>query len=133
MAGSIKLFQFVQKFHRFIGIYPREPNQKHSTNWTQATCLISYAQYLCTTSAFLLFEANSLFDFGFVFFTLAAVVNCIAIYLIFIWQSQNTYEFIENCERFIEKSELTSSLKEWRIWALYWIEFGWESKKHAVT
>lgn len=103
MAGAVKLFQFVQKCHQAYGIYPVQPNQrKHSTKFI---VLMSYAQFSVTTAAFVLFKAKSMFDFGFVFFLLISITNAIAVYLIFIWQSQNTFEFIGNCEGFIEKSK----------------------------
>lgn len=106
MAESIKLFQFLQKFHQIIGIYPHQSNQKQrSTNWTKIVFLISFTEFLFTTIAFLLFEAKSMFDYGLVFYLLVSLINDSATYLILIWQSKNTLKFIENCVGFIEKSE----------------------------
>lgn len=104
MAGSIKLFQFVQKYNQIIGIYSSQSTtMQGSINSTQAFFWISCAQIWFTIAAFLVFEANSMFDYGFEFFAFISIINGIAIYSIFIWQSQNTLKFIENCERFIEK------------------------------
>lgn len=110
MAGSTKLFQFVRKCHQIFGIYSQQPNQKQqSINWIQTLFLISLALFMFTTAGFLLFVATSMFDFGFIFFSLITVTNSTAIYLIFIWQLRNTLEFIENCEKFIGKSEIYSN------------------------
>lgn len=85
MAGSIQLFQFVQRFHQTIGIYPCQSNQKqHPINWTQAIFSICSAQSMLTTAAFLVFEAKSMFECGLVFFILITMINAIVIYLIFI-------------------------------------------------
>lgn len=103
MTGSIKIFQFVQKCNQTFGIYS---NQKcDSFNSTKIVILISFALFMLTTAAFLLFKAKSMFEYGFVFFLLATVTNATAIYLIFICTSRNASKFIENCERFIGKSE----------------------------
>lgn len=106
MAGSIQLFQLVQKVHRsFFGIYTHRLNPKpRSTNSTVAILLISCAQFMFTMAGFFLFDAKSMFDYGFAFFALVSISNSIAIYLIFIWQSENTFAFVQNGDRFIEKS-----------------------------
>lgn len=67
--------------------------------------LIVCAEYLLTTAAFLVFEAKSIFEYGFVFYMLITAINTTSIYLIFVWQSANTYKFIENFEGFLERSE----------------------------
>ena len=133
MAGSIKLFQFVQKCHQTLGILPRQPNPKQkqlSSHSIQAIFLTCLAQYIFTTAAFLLFKAKSMFDYGFSFFILIGLANCIAIYLIFIWQSENTLKFIENCEGFIEKSKFCwyEIFRFWVNWVIgCWPKFiGWE-------
>lgn len=105
MVGSIKLFQFIQKFHQTIGIYPSsQPNRKqHSINLTNTIFLICSVQNMFATAAFLVFEANSMFDYGFPIFSIIGIINGVVIYLTFIWQSKNTLKFIEFSERFIEK------------------------------
>lgn len=123
MGGSIKLFEFVQNCNRIFGIYSCQSDPKqHSAKLTRTISLISFAQVMFTTVAFFSLEAKSMFDFGFVFYLLVTITNCLAIYLIFIWESQDTLEFIQKCERFIEKREyfcvyrikLNSVLISWR-------------------
>lgn len=106
MTNSIEFLQFFRKCHQTIGICPPQPNQKPCLiNWTKTILLISCVQVMFTTVAFLAFEAKSMFDYGFAFYVLISIINSMAIYLIFTWQSRNTFEFIGNCEQFIEKSK----------------------------
>lgn len=63
MAGSVKTFQFVQKFHQTIGIYPSHPIQKQwSINWSNTMMLICMAQQTLTSFVYLATEANSMFE-----------------------------------------------------------------------
>lgn len=52
---------------------------------------------------FLVFEADTMFEFG--FFISLTLIHCIVIYVLFIWQLDNTLKFVESCEGFIEKSK----------------------------
>lgn len=105
MASSIRVFQFIQKFQRFFGIYQPQPHQEeYSLNFKNKIFLIAFAPYGLTVIAFLVFEANSIFDFAFAFIALVSIAYSILTYLLFIWQAENTVQFIENCEKFIEKS-----------------------------
>lgn len=46
-----------------------------------------------------------MFDYGFAFFLLVSIANAVAIYLILIWQSENTLKLITSCEGFIGASK----------------------------
>lgn len=109
MAGrSIKLFQFMQKHYRAIGIQPHELNQiDHSffntKNWILFICLI---QLVVPTLAFVLFKVTSMLDFGLSMCFLLGLSVCGVYYIIYIWQIDNISKFIENCELFIKQSKL---------------------------
>lgn len=106
MAGSIKLFQFLQTFHRILGIYASQPHQKQcSINPMNTICMICLVQMTLSTSAFLVLEAKTVFEFGLGYFMSMAVSSVIGIYFIFIGQLQNTLNFIDNCEGFVTKSK----------------------------
>lgn len=109
MAGSIKLFQFNQKHYKAIGIYPTQPNQKHSSfNLTNSIYLFCFVQFCISMTAFIWFEANNMLDYAIASFGLVTTIIIMAIYLLTIWQKENTVKFIENCEEFIEKSKNNS-------------------------
>lgn len=121
MANSIKFLQFFQKFHQILGIFPPQSvENQRSTDFTKIISLIFCAQFMFTTAAFFVFEAKSMLDY-FAFFIIISVITSIFIYLIFIWQSQNTLKFIGNCEEFIEKSKNCSEHE--LILHLYIFEF----------
>lgn len=106
MDSPLKLFQVVKTILRIIGIYSSEPNPKQcSVNARNTIFLICNAQITFTTFAFLLFEADSLFDYGFGFFASISLINCTVIYLLFMGRYENTMNFIETCEKFVEKSK----------------------------
>lgn len=107
MAGSIKLFQFFQMFHQVIGIC--EPYEQYPTKSLKTIFLFCLAQYILTTALFLAFEATSIFEYGFAFYILFTIINFTIIYSIFISQPESTFQFIQNCEKFIQKSKYQST------------------------
>lgn len=107
MTSSVKLFEFIQKFHQTLGIYPPQPNQKQSgqINLVNKFFIACCTQLMFTNVAFLAFEAESMFSYGLAFFVFIAMINGVVIYLTFIFQIENTLKYIENCEGFIAKSK----------------------------
>lgn len=109
MANSIRLFQFVQKFHRAIGINPSHSHRNHtSINFRSTIFQICATPYLFSSFAFLVLDATSLFDYGSGFFGFSTMFNILTIYLLFMRQSENTFKFIESCETFIATSKYYS-------------------------
>lgn len=105
MAGSTKLFHFLQEYHQFIGFKLSESNQKkYSIGSRNVIFLTSLGQTAFTTFVFLMFKAESMFDYGFSYFMAITYTNGIAVYLLFMSELKNTRKFIKNCEGFIEKS-----------------------------
>lgn len=105
MTSSIRVFQFIRNFHQTIGIYyPSQPNQKQiSLNLENNVFFFSFTHYTLTEVAFLVFEANSIIDYAFGFIPLCSAFVGFLIYILFMWQLENTFKFFENCEKFIEK------------------------------
>lgn len=109
MAGGVKiqLFKFIQNTYQAIGIYPPESNQNRNlNNWKKWFNLFCLAQFFITSASYVLFEAKTMIEYGMVFFTCATVVASTIIYLVLFSQLKNTSNYIGNCERFFEKSEL---------------------------
>lgn len=108
MHDSIKFLQFAQTFHRIIGIFPSQSNQhfpsQSSNSWKQTIFFVSSVQFAFTTIGFLVFQAHSMFDYGFGFFVFSSIINGTVNYFLFVWQSENTLKFIANYEEFIKKS-----------------------------
>lgn len=110
MAGdnkvSIKLFGFIKKTCENIGIFrPQLSQNSKFINFKTGLLLFGETQFFISTTGYLLFEANSIVEYGMVFFTCTSIVLSIIFYSILTWQMANILNYIENCERFIEESE----------------------------
>lgn len=89
-----------------MGIKPTDANQKQSSvNWKFTIFLSFLLHQWFTAIAFLVFEAESMFDYGLAFYIFLSITNSTVISLLFLFEKENTFEFIKNCERFIEKRE----------------------------
>lgn len=108
-VSTIKLFSFIQKTYHDTGINPPTCNQNRSSinskNWIILCCL---TLILLPSTAYLLLEANSLIEYGMAFFICVTVIGLFIVYLIPLWESKTIFNFIENSEQFIEKSEFTA-------------------------
>lgn len=111
MATSIKLFQFNQKYGRIIGMESSQLNSAGSTiSVKNVLFFVSEAQFIVALSAFMVFEAKSMLDFGTTFFATSSTVLGVFLCLIYVLQMKNYSAFIGNCERFIGKSEYIHSI-----------------------
>lgn len=105
-AGSIKLFQYYQKFNQAVGIYSRQSDQNsNSINSKNVILIVSIAQFFVSSTAFLLFDAKSILDYGISVSALLVEISVTVYMLILIYQMEKTLKFIENCEQFLEKSK----------------------------
>lgn len=106
MEGSIKLFQLVQKIHQIIGLGPRQLyGNRRSITVRRTIILFGNAVYILPTIAYLLFEAELMFDYGMASFVCASGSNSTVVYLLFIWRFELFSKFIESCEKFISTSK----------------------------
>lgn len=106
MASSVKLFQSFLEIHKAIGIHSSHPNQKRcSLNSRNKLVFATSVQFTFTTVAFCVFDATSMFDYGFASYILFCTITGTIIYLLFIWKFDETLGFIESGEKFIEKSK----------------------------
>lgn len=92
-CGRIKLFKYIRKIYQVTGVIPSESNRK-------LLFFFSLAQFSFSTTAYLLFEANSITEYGMGLYT----STTIAIFSFF-WQMKNFSQYLENCERFIAARE----------------------------
>lgn len=124
-GGKIKLFRFIQTTYQTVGIIPPQPNSINTKKWY---FLLGLVQFFISTVAYLLFEANSIIEYGMVFYTCTTALFSFVVYLVLHWQMKNTLNFIESCDRFIEKSEYFPSILIERqiIWRCHPIQFEFE-------
>lgn len=111
-GGPIKLFQFVRKLCQSVGI-SLQPNQNryhmNSMNWFTLFGLI---QSIISTIAFILFEAESMAEFGISFFVFLCAFICVFYSLGILLKVKHIPKNIGNWEAFIEKSESNNFLLE---------------------
>lgn len=100
MVSSIKLFQFIQKYNRTLGINSPKSNKTCLKNLIFVFCEVQFGAALI---AFMSIEANSMLEYGITCFPFSCAMVGVIVYLISIWQIKNCSKLIENCERFIEK------------------------------
>lgn len=89
-----------------MGIYlPESSNQRCSANRKNSFFLFCYIQLLISSVLFLLFDAETMLEFGASFYALLAESFCIWYFLIKMWQMPRILKLIEGFEVFIEKSK----------------------------
>lgn len=103
--GKIELFKFIRKTYQDNGIDTSESNQGSGTNFNKWFAISGLGQLFITSAAYLLLAADSMIEYGRVFFTCATVLFYIILNLIFIWQMKNVLNYIGNCEQFIGTSK----------------------------
>lgn len=105
MASSIEPFQFALKFHQTIGICPSLNNREQCSFTMKNTIfLMSSAQFTLSAAAFFVYSADSMFEYGFGFYTSICGVNSTVMYGLWMWQMGNNLKFVKNCREFIERS-----------------------------
>lgn len=116
MAGTIKLFSFDRKYYHIFGIYPPQSSQNgpsfNSRNWI---FVFSHALLFFPSAGFFVHDAESMLEYGISFLAASIAVAAMIVYLSMIRQMKNIWPFIENCERFIKKSECLRSVVQREI------------------
>ena len=103
---KIKLFKFNLKIYQEIVVFPPQHDLNHNpNNLRKQLYLLCFAQFFISTTAYLWFQANSMTEYGLVFFTCISIALSFTYYLTELWRINKILNYIENCERFIEKSE----------------------------
>lgn len=112
MAGvnPIKLFQFNQKYCETIGISMCQSNQNfYKLNAKNVLFVICVVQLSIASATFLVFDANSMGEYGITSHILITIVKCMVDYFIALRRLEAIVKFTKNCEAFIEKSEKIES------------------------
>lgn len=101
--NSTKLFQFNQKYGQMIGIELSQPSKnRYAFNSTQLFLLISSTQFAMALLAFLVYDAETMAEYGITFVALITIIQAMVTYLNNISKLEYTLKFIENCQHFIE-------------------------------
>lgn len=110
MAGLVKSFQFFQKYQQIIGIHSSQAKRmQYAIISKRVIFLAASAMYMFPTVAYLVFDTESIFDYGMAFLTTSSTTNSVVVYLIFVWKLENILAFIDICDAFITKSKCHST------------------------
>lgn len=103
MAGSVQLFQSVQKYYCTLGIH--RDSQSNLFNYRNVFAILSYALNGISALAFLLCKARTVSEYGGAIYSFISQ-SCI-LYTLFVQMRQmpNILKLIANFEKFIGKSE----------------------------
>lgn len=114
MDTSFELFQFNQRYCRAIGIDSSESSKIcFAFNWGNLISLLCVAQFIATLTAFLFFGAKSMHEYGMTFFVIIGLTLIVTVYINYLCEVKNCSAFIENCKKFIGKSEWKDCLSNW--------------------
>lgn len=113
MAGrdSIKMYEFTHSFCQKIGIPVAQSTQtRYKRKFKDYIYPICLAQFEIALVAFIVSGTGTLGQVCVSCCILGTAIQVMIAYLITLWKMDEISEFIENCEKFIEKSELCSHL-----------------------
>lgn len=105
MSKSIKLFRYVRKIYRALGIYPPV---KHGQNPFNAKNSINSAFLILTSVssfAYFLFEADSIDEYGKSFFASISNFELLVYFIVSFLKIHSISKLIRELEKFIETSE----------------------------
>lgn len=105
MVTSLKLFQSVRQFYLDMGLYPSQSNGNCVPNARNSFILLSMILFCITSSAFFLFEAKSIAEYGISFYMSLSEMEMTCFFLIIAWKMPKILELIDGMEQFIAKSK----------------------------
>lgn len=104
MAGSMKLFQTVQKIHQTMGIDSFQLNRIRSINANSLFFILSIGLMFLSALFYFLFKANTIEDYMNSFNACISDFYMLISLLLTAWHMQSTIQLIEKCGTFMEKS-----------------------------
>lgn len=107
MAGEIRLFRYVRKFYRMVGIYPPSKHQqRHPFDVKKTFGLASTIWVTISILWYFYFEANSTDEYAKGFIGTVSMLECLLYFLINSSKIKSILKLIRKFEDFIESSEL---------------------------
>lgn len=107
MAGQIKvqLFQSLRKYFEILGTFSPESDNSGRFNSRNIFTLLLYIQMFAAVLACTLFKATTVIEYGLNYYGYVTEVLHVFVISTQIFRMINIIKLIENCEKFIEKSE----------------------------
>lgn len=112
MPHSIKLFRWIRKMYRIIGIYPVSKSKQNAlTKWRKLIIFMSLMTMLTASNAFILFEAETTAERATGFSTSALVSAILVFFLILMLEVKNIIKLIRKFEDFVRKNKRLDLLR----------------------
>lgn len=113
---KILFFQSAVCFYETMGIYPLQPDANRVFNLKIAFTLFSLTSACISTTAFFLFEAQSITEYIETFYAAITTLSCVGCLLVNRYKVENLFLLKQNVEELIEKSECLHF-----VWKLKWV------------
>lgn len=115
IVGKMKLFRYVQKYYRMVGISPPSNSSPHHQrppfNVNNTLSLIFLTLGTILAFAYFLFEADSIEEYSRSFYGSISSLELVVYFIINFLKIQSTLKLIRKLEEFIETSEWFLSLR----------------------
>lgn len=115
IVGRMKLFRYVQKYYRMVGISPPSNSSPHHQrppfNVNNTLSLIFLTLGTILAFAYFLFEADSIEEYSRSFYGSISSLELVVYFIINFLKIQSTLKLIRKLEKFIETSEWFLSLR----------------------
>lgn len=103
MAGSIQLFQSVQKYYQTLGIHP--DRQSNLFNYRNSFAILCYFLNGISALAFFLCKASTVSEYGGAIYSFISQLCILYTLFVQIWQMPNILKLIAAFEEFISQSQ----------------------------
>lgn len=104
IRNRIKLFQSLLKYFQILGTFSPELSENRRLNQRNVSVLFIYIQLIVSAFAFTLLKAETLIELGLNFYGYVTQSLCTFVVVFQICRMLEILTFIENCEKFIERS-----------------------------
>lgn len=105
MAQKLQFFKLIRELYQKIGMHPCRSNESGSYNVRNSFIFIHLAQTFIESVAFLLFEANSIEEYGQSFYASVTLLLLLCLWPSFIHNMDNLFNLMDQMDEFGQKSE----------------------------
>lgn len=109
MAQPNQFFELIRELFQLLGIRPCQSNQKYNYNLRNSFVLIILAQLFAASTAFLLFEANSIDEYGQSFYLTVTSLLLVFLWPCFIQNMGDLFKLMEQINTFAAKRKSKKS------------------------
>lgn len=120
MAHSVKLFLFIQKSFKEIGVRPSQHHRGLSFNSRNALFLFCYAQMFLSVLAFFIIKANTMLEYGNSFFMFETQFKIAMEFLVLMWRITDILDWLKNLKSSLKQvtNQICNALNIYFVWMI---------------